>query len=114
MQIPPAMQSAMQGLQRYDWQMADAASQIARFSDSMDASKTPPDPGAPPHQALPPALPPTHSIDVVTEDLTGTMLKMMLAQRAYTAQLRILSVTDEMQKEVTGLGTHTSDDHSNG
>ena len=110
MQIPPAMQSAIQGLQRYDWQMADAASQIARFSDSMDASKTPPDPGAAPHASLPP----THSIDVVTEDLTGTMLKMMLAQRAYTAQLRILSVTEEMQKEVAGSGTHTPKDNGNG
>ncbi len=114
MQIPPAMQSAIQGLQRYDWQMADAASQIARFSDSTDVSKTPPGPGAPPHAAMPPALPSTHSIDVVTEDLTGTMLTMMFAQRAYTAQLRIVSVTKEMQKEVTDLGTHTPKDNGNG
>lgn len=102
MQIPSALQSALQGLQRYDWQMAQAASQVARFGDSLDPSRNAPAPGVAPAGAPDGGIP--HSIDVVTEDLSGAMLKMLLAQRAYTAQIRIISVTDEMQQQVTDLG----------
>ena len=102
MEIPASVRTPIPGLQRYDPQWAEAASSSKRFGDSPDTPRfpLPGDPTqTPAHEPLPVAAP----TDVVTENLDGAMLMMLMAQRAYSMQLRILSVNDVDQQLVAKL-----------
>lgn len=39
-------------------------------------------------------------------DLAGAMVDMMIAQRAYSLNLRVLETANEMSKEIVNLGRH--------
>jgi len=84
-----AITSALNALRLYSRRVDQAAERIAAvglFEVSSD-----PAPGSDP------ATPPTAPAEPV--DLGGAMVDMMIAQRAFAAQLRVLRTADEMLKE---------------
>ncbi len=85
---PSAVSSALSALKMYSRQVDRAAESIATvgLGDLMSD----------------PAGPPSPSQGVTTgdaADLAGAMTNMMIAQRAFSAQLAVLRTADEMLKE---------------
>ena len=91
--IPSAMQSARMGLQRSSLQMDRAAEAISR-SFELDVSQLDPVNAAPP-QLAPAAGRQPEYLDAVVD--------MMLAQRAFSAQLRVIETADQMALETMNL-----------
>jgi hypothetical protein len=84
-----AIASALNALRLYTRRVDQAAERIAS-AGLFDVTTGPP-PSTDP--ATPPA-PPQEPVD-----LGGAMVDMMIAQRAFAAQLRVLRTADEMLKE---------------
>lgn len=91
--IPSAMQSARMGLQRSSLQMDRAAEAISR-SFELDVSQLDPVNAAAPQLAPAPGRQP---------DYLDAVVDMMLAQRAFTAQLRVIETADQMTVETLNL-----------
>lgn len=85
--ISSAMSSARLGMQRDVRRLDEAAGRIARFG-----LETGPEGAAP--DAAPPA----------GDDLAGAMVDVLLAQRAFMAQLRTLETAAAMDEEAVRLG----------
>lgn len=83
-----AVSQALTALRYYTRQVDRAAAQIA-FAGLADATS---DPEAEPVPAAPPP-------ESESPDLTSAMLSMMAAQRAFSAQLRVLRGADQMLRE---------------
>lgn len=92
MQIPPpsAMRSALEGLQRAQDRLARDAQYVANASDM--------DPEA---EASAPATDTTG--ESAPQDMTGAMVDILIAQRAFAAQLRVVKTADAMTGEVLDL-----------
>ncbi len=90
-----ALSSALQGmtsnLRRFD-RAAAAVARLGLTSPQADP------PGVPPSEPTPPPEPgqPT--------DLTGTMTDILIAQRGYFAQLRLIEAARKMDREAVDLG----------
>ncbi len=99
----PATSSARLGLQWSLDRFARAASRIARagLADPLAA----PAPGAAPPAG---AAAPADARDDV--DLAGSMVDVLLAQRAFAANLRVLEAAGDMAREATRLGRRGTGD----
>lgn len=84
-----AISNALSALRYYTRQVDRAAEQIA-LAGLTDAL---PDPQGQPAPVAAPAFAPD------TPDLDTAMVSMMIAQRAFSAQLRVLRAADEMLRE---------------
>jgi hypothetical protein len=87
-----AISSAVQGLMNSTRRMDRAAVSISR-SGLPEAPVGPNDPVTTPG--------PADGAD--TTDLAGAMVDMLMAQRAFSAQLRVLKTADEMSRETVDL-----------
>lgn len=90
---PTAMVSALNALRFYSKRVDQAAGRIA----SAGLFNVPTEPTSDP--ATDPAAPAAAEPD----DLGDAMVSMMVAQRAFAAQLRVLRTADQMQHEVVDL-----------
>jgi hypothetical protein len=88
-----AMATALNALRLYSRRVDEAASRIA----SAGLFSVPADPSEDPPPAASPASPPE------SVDLGDAMVDMMVAQRAFAAQLRVLKTADEMLKDTANL-----------
>ncbi|MEP6571650.1 MAG: flagellar basal body rod C-terminal domain-containing protein [Gemmatimonadota bacterium] len=86
---PPAMSSALSGMRYYSDQVDRAAAQIAAAGIDQPQNAGP---------GAAPGGPPVAAADV--PDLGEAMVTMMIAQRAFSAQLRVLQTADQMMGEV--------------
>jgi hypothetical protein len=84
-----AISTALSALRMYSRRVDRSAEQIASFG----LTDLPTDPG---DSAGMPGLPASTGEGV---DLTEAMTSMLIAQRAFSAQLRVLKTADEMLKE---------------
>ncbi len=93
----PALSSALQGLTSNLRRFDRAAAVVARLGLT-SPSEPPEPPGLPPSEETPPPEPgqPT--------DLTGTMTEILIAQRGYFAQLRLIEAAQKTDKEAIDLG----------
>ncbi len=92
-----ALSSALQGMTSNLRRLDRAAAVVARLG--LTSPPEPPEsPGVPPDEPTPPPEPgqPT--------DLTGTMTDILIAQRGYFAQLRLIEAARKMEKEAIDLG----------
>lgn len=89
----PALSSARMGIQWSLQRLGDAASRIARAGLEVAPSGGPP--------SAPPAADPTPGGEV---DLPDALVDMLIAQRAFSANLRVIETADEMSKEIVNLG----------
>ena len=87
----PAIASALNALRRYSRDVDWAAHTIAA-AGLTDLPAEPNNGGTTPGAASPSDAP-------VAGDLASAMTSMLLAQRAFSAQLRVLRTADEMLKE---------------
>lgn len=85
--FPPATTSARLGMQRDVRRLDEAAGRIARFGLETSPAGDGPD-------AVPPA----------GDDLAGAMVDVLVAQRAFMAQLRSLEAASAMSEEAVRLG----------
>ena len=88
----PALTSALNALQSYTRRVDQAAAKIARAGLDT-AAAAPADPSAPTGDTATDAV-----------DLTEAMTSMRIAQRAFSAQLRVIETADEMMRESIDLG----------
>lgn len=90
--LPSALSSAMAGLQRHARAVDRAAGTIARAglepASPAPGASSPATPGA----SAPPA-----------DELAGAMVDMLVAQRMFSAQLRVIRTADEMMQEAVEL-----------
>jgi hypothetical protein len=84
----PALTSALTALRYYSGQVDRAAAQIANAGLDVVPAPTA---GTPPSPLVPAADVP---------DLGAAMVSMMIAQRAFSAQLRVIETADQMLSEV--------------
>lgn len=91
---PSAMVSALNGLRLYSRRVDQAAERIA--SAGMFSIPTEPSP-----EPETPAAPPASSGE--SADLADAMVNMMVAQRAFAAQIRTIKTADQMQEELLRL-----------
>lgn len=87
-----AVANALNALRLYSRQVDQAAARFA--SVGLFAA------GGDPPQEPDPATPPTAAEPT---DLGGAMADMMIAQRAFAAQLRVLKTSDEMLRDTVDL-----------
>jgi len=87
-----AISSAVQGIMNSMRRMERAAVSISR-SGLSDARVGPNDPAA--------TAGPAQGTE--STDLAGAMVDMLMAQRAFSAQLRVLKTADEMSREAVDL-----------
>lgn len=87
----PAVSSAVQGIMNSMRRMERAAGFVARSG----LSESPVGPDAPKVAGTPDGADGT--------DLAGAMVDMLMAQRAFSAQLRVLKTADEMSREAVDL-----------
>jgi flagellar basal body rod protein FlgG len=87
-----ALSSALHGITSSLRRMDRAANSIARSG----LSDVPVGPNAPAASPGPPE-------GAEATDLPGAMVDMLMAQRAFSAQLRVLRTAEEMSRETTGL-----------
>lgn len=93
--IPSAMQSALSGLQRYSQQVDRAAERISRGFE-LDVSARDPVNAAPGD--------PLSTAQAGREpDYLDAVVDMMTAQRAFSAQLRVIETADQMALETMNL-----------
>jgi Flagellar basal body rod FlgEFG protein C-terminal len=83
-----ALSSAVNALKLYSRRVDQAAEQIA----SVGLGDLTPDPVQPVGGAAP-------APESGTQDLAGAMVDMMIAQRAFAAQLRVIRTADDMLKD---------------
>ncbi len=98
--IPPmsATRAALLGMQASLRKFEQAAAVVSRAG--LDTGR-PPDGAVPSDQAADaPGFVPATSED----DFLDAMVNMMVAQRAFSAQLRVLETADDMTREAVGLG----------
>lgn len=88
-----AMANALNALRLYSRRVDEAASRIASVGLFAVPSEPTDDPV--------PAATPTATAEPV--DLGGPMIDIMVAQRAFAAQLRVLKTADEMLKDTVYL-----------
>ena len=88
---PSAVSSALNALKMYSRQVDRAAESIARIGLI--------DPSADPASGDGSPLPSPGVATDAAADLAGAMTDMMIAQRAFSAQLRVLRTADEMLQE---------------
>lgn len=91
-----ALSSARMGIQASMARMDRAAGKIARFALDVSADVPAPMQGA--SAASDAAVP--------EDDLAGAMVDMIIAQRSFAAQLRVLETADEMSGEAINIGQH--------
>lgn len=89
-----AMANALNALRLYSRRVDEAASRIA----SVGLFAAPPDQTQDPDPAPSPPTAPAEPVD-----LADAMVDMMVAQRAFAAQLRVLRTADEMIKDTVYL-----------
>ena len=87
-----AISAALSALHQYSRRVDQAAARIA--TAGLGPLST--DPAEPPTGGVP-AGPPAAAGDLA--DLTSAMTSMMIAQRAFTAQLQVLRTADDMLQE---------------
>lgn len=92
--LPSASASALQGI-RVSLERLDRAARVIAASGLDDP--------APDAATADPAGP---AAGVDSLDLTGAVLDMMLAQRAFSANLRVFETADAMTREVISLAGH--------
>jgi hypothetical protein len=92
---PTALSSAQSALQTYSRLVDQAAAQIANWGleNVTDSGTT----------AEPPAGQPTAATPAPTGDLGEAMVNMMIAQRAFSAQLKVIRTSDEMLRDLVAL-----------
>ena len=88
---PSATSSALQGIRTYSLRAAKAAEKIARAGLN-DAPAAPSDEPAP-----------VNAEPQGDADLPAAMIDLMIAQRAFSAQLRVLEAAAEMAQETVNL-----------
>jgi hypothetical protein len=89
------MVSALNGLRLYSRRVDQAAERIASAGLFSIPDDTAAPPETPPGPATPTAADPG--------DLGDAMVSMMVAQRAFAAQIRVLKTADQMRREVVDL-----------
>lgn len=89
-----AMNSALNALKQYSRQVDQAASRIAE----VDVFPVP-------NAQAPERTSPTPTQAVASADLGGAMVDMMVAQRAFAAQIRVLKSSDDMLRNTVDLGS---------
>ncbi len=90
----PALSSALQGLRSSQRRFDRAAEAVARAA--IPVPPEPPEDPSSPQPAMPEPGQPT--------DLTGSMTDILMAQRGYFAQLRLIEAAQKMHKEAIDLG----------
>lgn len=93
-----AISNALDALRYYSGRVDASARTIARAGLRSAA-----DPAAPASAAPAPPAGPAAGLDAGDIDLAGAMTDMLLAQRAFSAQLRVLETASEMSREVVDL-----------
>ncbi len=88
---PTAMVSALNALRLYSRRVDQAAERIASAGLVTIPEEPAPAPGATPSAPIEPV------------DLGGAMVDMMVAQRAFAAQLKVIKSADQMLRELVDL-----------
>ena len=89
--IPSALSSSLQGIRTSMMQVARSAESISRAG--LGSSEPTPTPSA--ADARPTVGPPVPALE-----LEEALVQMRIAQRAYTAQLRVVQTADAMSEEL--------------
>jgi flagellar hook protein FlgE len=87
--MTPAVSSALQGMMHSMRRMELAAARIAGAGSLSDSTVDPSGAGRTP---------------AVADEYAGPMVDVMMAQRAFSAQLHVLKAGDEMNQEAVNLG----------
>ncbi|MBK7368150.1 MAG: hypothetical protein IPJ04_09655 [Candidatus Eisenbacteria bacterium] len=98
-----ATSSALLGMQASQRQMERAADTISRFG--LDVSAYVPENATPEERAAAEAASQAQA-QRAEDDFLGAMVDMITAQRAFSAQLRVLETANEMTGEAIDIGRH--------